>query len=231
MRFTQPVFLFDLGETLFQPLPDQYGRRNRERFIPQVNRTIKNDELHASFNKAKHRVAARFAKRSFYLHKELVGAVFRTTCQLLELRVSSESIAHYCEAQRLAVIEHLRPREDCMSTLSSLAQEGKQLGIVSNIDNDWLVPLVDKWQLDDYVEFILSSESACSCKPDPRIFSQSCSIAGVQAKNVVFVGDDEVNDIQGGNQAGLTTVRLMDKRGSSGTEADHQINNLAELLE
>ncbi len=60
----------------------------------------------------------------------------------------------------------------------------------------------------DYFDVVISSEHAQSCKPDSTIFLMTCSEMGVQPGDTVFVGDSEINDVQGGNSVGMSTVHL-----------------------
>lgn len=230
MSARQPVFLFDLGETLFEPLPSAFGQRNLLKFVKQVDINVPDEIVIETFAQVKTNVASRFAKQSFYLHREFIATAFTACCERLG-RNGSLAADAYVTAQRDDVIEHLSPRTDCFSTLAELNRHGHRLGIVSNIDNDWLTPLIDRWQLDDRVDAILSSESARSCKPDQQIFRLACEQHHCTATQVVFIGDDEINDVQGANRAGMTSVLYRDSaKQSSATRADYAIHQLSDVL-
>ena len=229
MRVLQPVIMFDLGETLFKPLPPEFGRQNLVRWVGEQNKDVNSSTLHRVFAKVKQDVATKFALQSFFLHKDFIAEVYRQTCDQLNLHSPNEAVEGYCESQRLSVINHLKPRHDALSTLKVLMEQDKRLAIVSNIDNDWLDPLIEKWELSDWMSMILSSETARSCKPDQLIFELGCSRMEVEPSEVVFVGDDEVNDVDGGNQAGMTTIRFQGNQPSP-TQANWEIQSLSELI-
>ena len=224
------VILFDLGDTLFEPLPREYGERNLLTFARQVDVKDPDEAVIETFGEAKRAVAHHFAQRAFYTHREFIATAFISCCELLGKDGSSAADA-YVNAQRDNVIEYLSPRTDCFSTLDELNRRGHRLGIVSNIDDDWLTPLIDRWQLAERVDGILSSESARSCKPDQRVFQLACEQHGASPSETIFVGDDEVNDVRGGNLLGMTTVLLRKaSERVNDTAADHKIHTLSELL-
>ena len=224
--------LFDLGETLFLPLPSHIGEQNLIASMRQVGVDVADACLISTFADRKKQVAAQFTNQSFYRHRDFIGKAFASCCEHFKIDTSQPPIDAYTNAQRDSVVAHLQPRDDCLQTLQALRKRGHRMGIVSNIDDDWLTPLVEKWQLSDYVDDILSSESALSCKPDSRIFELACRRLGCQPANVAFVGDDEINDIVGGNRMGMTTVLLETSASpSSQSAANHVIHTLTELVE
>ncbi|MNR61381.1 Phosphoglycolate phosphatase [compost metagenome] len=46
-------------------------------------------------------------------------------------------------------------------------------------------------------------------KPDPAIFRLALQMAGVEASEVLYVGDHETNDIWAPNQVGIDAVRII----------------------
>ena len=230
MNAQQPVFLFDLGDTLFEPLPHEYGERNLLTFAKQIGVKDSDQTVITTFAAVKRNVALRFAQRSFFTHREFIATAFSSCCKSLG-KNGAPAADTYATAQRDDVIAHLTPRKDCLPTLLELKRRGHRLGIVSNIDDDWLTPLIDRWQLADHVDAILSSESARSCKPDQRIFRLACEQHDCLPTQVIFVGDDEINDVQGANRAGMTSVLYQDaSKQSSTTHSDYAIHQLSDVL-
>ena len=223
--------MFDLGETLFEPLPAQYGEQNLLTYARQAGIEAQREKLLAMFTQSKAEVASEFARRSFYRHAEFVSRVFQVCCEAFGATPSPNITAGYIAAQHEAVVAWLRPRPDCFATLAALRSRGNRLAIVSNIDDDWLTPLVSRWELDTYVDIILSSESAESCKPDQKIFADACKAIATKPARCLFVGDDEANDVVGANRAGMTSV-LFHKMPSSAieTQAVYVITELNALL-
>ena len=230
MTEKRSIALFDLGETLFEPLTRAFGERNLLKFARRAGVRESDQSVIKSFTKSKREVAIDFANRSFYKHREFIATAFAKCCQ--SLGSDGASVADdYATAQRDDVIEHLSPRADCFSTLEELNMRGYGLGIVSNIDNDWLEPLIDRWQLSDRVDAILSSETACSCKPDRGIFQYACSQHKCTPSQAIFIGDDETNDVYGANRIGMTSILFRDTHEQpTRTAANFTIQSLSDVL-
>jgi putative hydrolase of the HAD superfamily len=61
--------------------------------------------------------------------------------------------------------------------------------------------------LDD-VEFVVGLDDLGVGKPDPRMYAEACRLFGLEAADVVYVGDDVARDALGATAAGLTGVWL-----------------------
>ena len=128
-------------------------------------------------------------------------------------------------------------RDDCLDTLRRLRDAGRYLAIVSNIDDDYLHPMVERTGLAALLHTWTSSEEARSCKPDSGIFELALAKAKVEAQNVIFVGDSAHHDVLGAQRMGMRTV-LIQEPGAQAPGADparsatpdHTIAELAELL-
>lgn len=220
---------FDLGETLFQPLPEQVAQENLISVAQSDSSHESNARIIQVFDHVKRKVADEFRSRSFYYHGEFVRESCRRAFRELKIRNADELAAIYCEKQRKAVIELLTPQPECWDVLNDLHASGYVIAIISNIDNDWIEPLAEKWNLAEHVSLILSSETARSCKPDSGIFLEACRKLDCDPSQVVFVGDSEENDIAGAKRLGMFTARF-DTSGTSPTQANRSISNLTELL-
>ena len=199
---------FDLGETLFQPLDNWVTSGNIAKLAGTIKVPVGGNELIAQYRKLREEVTLDFAKRSFYLHKDFVNEAMSRLFEHYGLEDAKHAIEDFAYAQRDAVIQYLRPQSDCFDVLKELRLRKFRLAIVSNIDDDWLDPLIELWKLDTYVDYILSSETAQSCKPDASIFTQACDAVGVSPQEIVFVGDSFINDVEGAHRVGMHPVWL-----------------------
>ena len=71
--------------------------------------------------------------------------------------------------------------------------------IVSNADQEHLAA----WNVTLPVEFILISEAVRAYKPHPLVFQSALRRLGLQAHEVLHVGDSDVDDVKGAKAAGL----------------------------
>ena len=141
-------------------------------------------------------------------------------------------------AQRDALFGGLRLRDDCVDTLRRLRGRGLYLSIVSNIDDDYLLPMVEQSGLQELLDHWTSSEEARSCKPDPGFFHLALEKAGRSPEEVLFVGDSREHDIQGARNVGMTSVLIVEEGSplallgpGTDTEPHHEIRELSELLD
>lgn len=113
---------------------------------------------------------------------------------------------------RLAQPESWEVYPDVRPTLEGLRADGLRLGVVSNWDHR-LPRLLERLHLADYFHSITYS-SACGLeKPHPAIFLQCLEALGVRASRALHVGDQDMEDIEGAEAAGLKALRLDRKRG------------------
>lgn len=204
--------LFDFGETLFEPLSDMHERRNLLEVKRVAGIGIPDDAFVDGYKRSKNATVAEFSNRSFFMHQDMIATALRAYLESLGHDASDAAVASYCEAQRRAVVDSIRPRNDCVLTLTRLRQLGLELAIVSNIDNFWMDPIIERFSLFDWFNLILTSETAKSCKPDSGIFNSAMEKMSRIADECLFVGDSEINDVQGACRIGMKTVRFCTDR-------------------
>jgi HAD superfamily hydrolase (TIGR01509 family) len=230
---------FDLGGTLFS---------NRQ--IPLVCTPVLEEAatrlgveggiagIARQFVEATQAVNAEYVERPFYLHRDLFIDTSRSMSRALGREESEEFDEWLYQSQRAAIVERLRLRRDCLETLEALRSKGLVLTVVSNIDDDYLEPMMVNLGLDKVFDHWISSEAASSCKPHAGIFEFAMRKVGLGPEEVIFVGDSRVHDIQGARGVGIRSVLISEPGGvshlddeHSGVQPDHQIGTLSELLE
>lgn len=113
--------------------------------------------------------------------------------------------------------------------LSGLAQQGFLLGMASNYDSRLHRVMAGKPELRHIQHVIISAEVGWR-KPAAEFFAAVCRIVGLPADQVLYVGDDLINDVQGAQSAGLHAV-WFNPVGSKDPSADFCISRLSELEE
>jgi HAD superfamily hydrolase (TIGR01549 family) len=229
--------LFDLGGTLFS---------NRD--IPRVCMPVLKEaarrldvagglsRVGPAFLEATRITNADYLGRPFYLHRDLFIDTARRLVELLGLPPSDEFGEWFYAAQREVMIRGMVLRRDCLETLEVLRSRGLLLVLVSNIDDDFLEPMLEHLSLRPRFDHWISSERAGSCKPHSGIFHYALARAGCGPDQAVFVGDSRVHDIQGARAVGLRSVLITEEGGVSHlddenfrAEPDHVIRALSEL--
>lgn len=233
---TTGVF-FDLGGTLF-------SYRNLPRAtVPLLDETVRRlgiqrdaAAVRRAYTDAGRAAGEAFADRHYYLHRDYFIETFERFLDLIEAPREAGLNDWFIEAHRTAIVDCLVLKDDCVATLRALKDAGLYLSVVSNIDDDMLEPLVEREGLDLHFDHWTSSEAAGSCKPHEGFFRHALELSGLEASEVLFVGDSPEHDIVGANAVGMRTALISDggmepplQTGRGAAEPDHTIEQLGEL--
>jgi putative hydrolase of the HAD superfamily len=194
-------------------------------------------EVGLAYRSASREANGRYVQRPYYLHSDLFRDTFRLFAEKLDREATNEFLDFSERALRDTLIENMALRDDCLDTLQALKSRGLYLSIVSNIDDDHLIPMVERSGLDGVLDHWTSSEEAQSCKPDAGFFHLALKKAGCEADRVLFVGDSPEHDVQGASRVGMTTVLIAEgdakpplQSGREMPDPDHRIESLSELI-
>jgi putative hydrolase of the HAD superfamily len=168
-----------------------------------------------------------------YLHSDLFRTAFVAMAEQLGGSLDDASADEALQRQYAATIDGARLRSDCLETLARLRADGMFLQIVSNIDEELMHPLAERLGIAGAFDVLTSSEEAGACKPDPAIYRHALGKAGLDAQQVLFVGDSTVHDVEGPAAAGMRTAWLVadGKGGDPNPAPDHVIDRLGQVCE
>ncbi len=231
--------LFDLGGTLFS-----YARRREMGAAlfgaaTELGIDAEPKAIGLAWRDASSEVMGRFAKRDYFLHRDLFVESLELFARGFGKSVSDGVAESFHTAQRDATVNHLPIREDCHETLEALKSRGLYLAIVSNIDDDYLDPLVDRHGLDNLLDHWTSSEEARSCKPHTAIYHYSLEKGGLGVEETLFVGDSLHHDVAGASAVGMRSARIAEEGITTPlttgleitAQPDFEIGRLAELVD
>lgn len=180
---------------------------------------------------------AEFVTRPYYLHRHVFQAAFRRFASELGVEPRPGDLDWCHEEQRRQVLEDFRLKEGCLETIAALRAAGLHVAIVSNIDDDYLLPMLERCGLAPLLDAWTSSEEAGSCKPDPGIYRVALHKAGVEPGDVLFLGDSREQDIAGARALGMRTVLIVEDGAPApgagvghAAEPHHEIRELGALL-
>ena len=100
---------------------------------------------------------------------------------------------------------------DVLPALEQLKQSGIILGLISNVDSD-IKHLFDKLGLTPLLQVVITSLDVGYRKPQPEIFKEATSHAGVETNESMYIGDQYQIDVLGAKKAGMQGV-LLDRNG------------------
>ena len=85
---------------------------------------------------------------------------------------------------------------------------------------------------DCFAHIVLSEEVGCQ-KPNPRIFEEALRMNGLQAEDVVMIGDSWNSDIQGAINAGIDQIWIRRSKDPlpEGQSATYLVQSLSEVME
>ena len=85
---------------------------------------------------------------------------------------------------------------------------------------------------DSFAHIVLSEEVGCQ-KPNPRIFEEALRMNGLQAEDVVMIGDSWNSDIQGAINAGIDQIWIRKSKDPlpEGQSATYLVQSLSEVME
>lgn len=120
---------------------------------------------------------------------------------------------------------------DTKPVLNQLKKLNYKLGIISDCDLDVADGIIKKHNLNKFFDVKVISSEIKSYKPDPQVFSKAVELAKCKPREVVYVGDSEI-DIKGAKEVGLFTIiidrgELESKK--LGIEPNYRIKKLTEL--
>ncbi len=232
----QGVF-FDLGGTLFSYR--NVPRATAPLLVEAAQRlgvAAGREQIRDAYTQASRDMTFTYADKAYYLHADFFHDTFKRFTELLAAPHDEAVHDWYREAHRVAIIDCLVLKEDCLDTLRHLKDAGLYLSVVSNIDDDMLEPLIAREGLEHLLDHWTSSEAAQSCKPDRRFFEIALERSGLAPGEVLFVGDSPEHDIIGANAVGMRTALILDggippplQTGRINVSATHNIATLAEL--
>jgi len=204
--------IFDLGNTLMYPVaPDLWpevikrGNEALMQHLCDLDLLDECDEFVLEFNQRLHKYYKERDKQfietsTFLVLKELLAEKGHNDVSDSVIRESLD--AHYAVTQKNWQLE-----DDAIACLDSLREQNYKLGLLSNAgDHRDVLQLVEKFGLDPYFEFILTSAGCGFRKPHYKIFQLALEKANARGEEVVMVGDTPDADVLGANRMGMYSI-------------------------
>ncbi len=222
------VFL-DLGGTLLDPASDRRAhramvrtfRRAADVSLPEAELWDRYDRL---YRKRIRELGTKW-KVDRVMNREALSQILQE-----EGRVLKEE--HWEAFQEAYWREHLRclrmfpETEEVLKGLRGLAVH---VGLLSDIDEDFLQICLYVFPLDRFLDSITTSEEAGRAKPDARIFRHALAKAGCRPQEAIHVGDSAERDAAGAHRLGMTTILLDASSGDD--KADYVVPTLGSAFQ
>lgn len=216
--------LFDLGGTLFS-----YGGRHGgavRRVVEAHGIDAPPETISRVWRTAADRAGHFYGRQRYFLHRDLFRDTLRHFLEHFGHALDEDVFTAFHRAQLEGLIAHMPLREDVRRTLAGLRERGLYVGLVSNIDDDYLYALLEHHELLPLFDHCTSSEEARSCKPHPEIFEYALRKAERSAHSTLFVGDSLHHDVAGAHRVGMRSARIVEP--GIDTPLTHGLEVLAE---
>lgn len=136
------------------------------------------------------------------------------------------------ETHRAASRYRLELYPGVAATLRQLRSKYR-LAVVTDAQSPWAVPEMNAVGLSGYFDPIIVSGDFGYRKPDRRLFKAALDGMGMEAAEVLFVGNDMYRDVHGAQKVGMKAVFFKSNQGTqekAGVKADYIIYEFPELL-
>ncbi len=133
-----------------------------------------------------------------------------------------------------AICAQAIPLDAAQETLAYVKGQGYKIGLLSNTMFTGTAHITDleRFSLDSFFDAMLFSADVGKWKPSAEPYLDLLGQLNVAPENGVFIGDDPVNDIVGGQRAGLRTILMRSSQRfpqPEGVQPEAVISHLAEL--
>jgi HAD superfamily hydrolase (TIGR01549 family) len=130
--------------------------------------------------------------------------------------ISAELTRVQCFAETVEVLTHLRKKKIA-------------LGLISNVQIPYHKPFFDLGLRRLFDEYIFSCEAGIT-KPDPEIYKLMLEKLGVDASDVLMVGDSSICDVSGPKSVGMNAVLLDRNSNDNSRDAIHSLHGIYPLI-
>ncbi len=133
-------------------------------------------------------------------------------------------------------LKHMSLKKDVISTFKILKKNNIKIAIVTDLTTNIQLKKLSKLKLTNFVDVLVTSEEAGSEKPNPIMFLLTLNKLNLLPSEALMVGDNIVNDIEGGNAVGLDTVLVLNNNSKFNLpdedykKPNYVIKNIREIL-
>lgn len=128
----------------------------------------------------------------------------------LQIKPSLKIILQIIEHVRNEVNKRVRLIDGVLELMSYLRSKDIKIGVLSNgIFIDQASKLIEL-KIDDFVDYLVTSDMYAADKPDPKIFKYLLNKMSISPNQTLMIGDDLLADIKGGHDIGIRTIYLID---------------------
>ncbi len=146
-------------------------------------------------------------EKSFMPLRESTDRAFRGTLSQCNLKFSNEDLQWFKKTFLENHKKYLKLFPETLEIIRQIRNNNSiHIGIISDIDTDFLKFQFNVFGISKLFDSITTSEEVQIYKPEEKIFQVALNKAGCQGKESIIVGDSYKKDIVGGKNMGMTTI-------------------------
>ena len=201
------VVVFDVFDTLFANTHDlwreSFTRLCQDQALPVEPNALWDAWLpkEREFRARRLDVETLTPSQPFETYTEVWTDCFRRAFNEMRLQGNPDAATALC----LADFVYRPPFPETLKVLAQLRGQWP-MAVLSNADDSYLYPLLERHGLAEAFGTILSSEEAGAYKPHPLIFSVLLDRLGVKPSETLMVGDTLHEDVWGSHLSGIPSV-------------------------
>ncbi len=227
------AILFDLDNTLYEYEPAH------KKALRKVYRV-----LNKAINISSKKFMRLYNLSRLEIHQELSGTAsshnrtlyFQRLVEKTHNTVESKLILKLSDAYWNTFLKNMKLKKGVLSTLKELKRTGFKIVIISDLTTKIQLKKLLVLKINDYIDFLATSEEAGSEKPHSIMFLLALNKIKCLPNESVMVGDNKKADISGANALGIDTILISKQKGNFKKELEdyskpnYLIKEIPELL-
>lgn len=121
-------------------------------------------------------------------------------------------------------------KEGLVELLDFLKENGIRACIASSSDKEKILYLIEKENIEDYFDFVVSGGDFENSKPNPEIFEKAAEIANVD-KSRALILEDSHNGYLAAKSSGIDYLIIHDTSFHKTFKADKEVDSLLDVIE
>lgn len=232
MSKKKTAIFFDFGGTLMDYESDRKAHTEMMRtFRDRYGVKERVEELTGELNRFIGALNRNPPGKQLLLGREIIRRSYDHVMGYLGLPSSEEEYLWFHQVYLEKHHTYLRLYPEAEGVLRALWGKGLHVGLISDIDHDFMTDALTRLGIIEYFDTLTSSEEAGAWKPDPRIFRLALSKAQCTGPEAIHIGDNLERDVNGAKNVGMTAIWFPNSPDASSDVPDYTIWNLSEIVE
>lgn len=219
--------LLDLDNTLYEYQPAHEAGISNARRVATLLLNVSIEQFDECFELARSEVKQRLGLTAAS-HSRLL--YFQRMIELMGLATQVSAALRIEEGYWSAFLETAKIKPSVYEFLDDVRLAGVPTMIVTDLTSHIQYRKILLWRLDQYVDWITTSEEAATEKPNPAIFKYALSKLQVEDGPIWMIGDHPAKDLQGAKHAlGAVTFQVINNNEKPSEFADVALKDFEEL--